>query len=234
MDCNEMQLGRLTILCGDDDAKAHVATEKYRMVANNGGNWIRDSFYSNCRLLLKASGIPKYLYLEDKDFLKCARKYLSGILDNPKDIAPARIKDTCLSFFEDNLLKMLEAGDYIVFINPENGLHPRRQRIAARLFAYLVNKGVNIILVTNSDYIVKELNTLIMIDFDKKSRGLGTKRGYKNEEFLKASDVKAYEVNSDMTVRESPVSQDAGMAVESMDKEIKDMGVFQRELLYGD
>ena len=50
---------------------------------------------------------------------------------------------------------------------PELNLHPANQRRIARLFARLVNLGVKVFITTHSDYIVKELNTLIMLNHDK-------------------------------------------------------------------
>ena len=50
---------------------------------------------------------------------------------------------------------------------PELNLHPANQRRIARLFACLVNLGVKVFITTHSDYIVKELNTLIMLNHDR-------------------------------------------------------------------
>ena len=47
---------------------------------------------------------------------------------------------------------------------PELNLHPENQRRMARLFARLVNVGVKVFVTTHSDYIVKELNTLILLN----------------------------------------------------------------------
>ena len=50
---------------------------------------------------------------------------------------------------------------------PELNLHPENQRRIAQLFARLVNLGIRVFVTTHSDYIVKELNTLIMLNQDK-------------------------------------------------------------------
>ena len=115
---------------------------------------------------------------------------------------------------------------------PERNLHPRRQRMVARLCAVLANNGVNIVMTTNSDYIIKELNTLLMINFDKRSKELGLKKGYQEDEMLDAKDVNLFIAKSETDLEKCAVSQDVGMTVESFDDEIRDMGVFQRELLY--
>lgn len=46
---------------------------------------------------------------------------------------------------------------------PELNLHPENQRKVARLLAALVNFGIKVFITTHSDYILKELNTLIML-----------------------------------------------------------------------
>ncbi|MFN9556542.1 MAG: AAA family ATPase, partial [Dolichospermum sp.] len=58
-------------------------------------------------------------------------------------------------------------GDLLMVDEPELNLHPENQRRVARLFARLVNVGIKVFITTHSDYIVKELNTLIMLNHDK-------------------------------------------------------------------
>ena len=60
-----------------------------------------------------------------------------------------------------------EKGDLLMVDEPELSLHPENQRRIARLFARLANLGVKVFLTTHSDYIIKELNTLIMLNHDK-------------------------------------------------------------------
>lgn len=55
-------------------------------------------------------------------------------------------------------------GDLLMVDEPELNLHPENQRRVARLFARLVNIGIKVFITTHSDYIIKELNTLIMLN----------------------------------------------------------------------
>ena len=50
---------------------------------------------------------------------------------------------------------------------PELNLHPDNQRRIARLLARLVNLGIKVFITTHSSYIIKELNTLIMLNRDE-------------------------------------------------------------------
>ena len=76
---------------------------------------------------------------------------------------------------------------------PELNLHPENQRRIARLFARLVNLGVKVFITTHSDYIVKELNTLIMLNHDKPHlRRIADKEGYQVSELIRSDQVKVY------------------------------------------
>ena len=46
---------------------------------------------------------------------------------------------------------------------PELNLHPANQRLMARLIARLVNSDLRVIASTHSDYLVREINSLIML-----------------------------------------------------------------------
>lgn len=113
----------------------------------------------------------------------------------------------------------------LVIDEPEIHLHPDNQLIITRVFARMVNRGLQLIISTHSDYIIRELNNLIMLnyvgkDFHSKAAELGYKQ---KEEFLDASLIQPYlfQWNSDGRVVTEPISvgQD-GFAVNSIDKAI--------------
>ena len=84
-------------------------------------------------------------------------------------------------------------GDLLMVDEPELNLHPQNQRRIARLFARLVNLGVKVFITTHSDYIVKELNTLIMLKHDKPHlKRIAEENGYQDNELIKADRVKVY------------------------------------------
>lgn len=53
-------------------------------------------------------------------------------------------------------------NDIIIIDEPEINLHPDNQIILARIFGELVNKGLRLVISTHSDYIVRELNNMMM------------------------------------------------------------------------
>ena len=55
-------------------------------------------------------------------------------------------------------------GDLFIIDEPELNLHPKNQRAFARLVARMVNAGIKVFITTHSDYLIKEINTLIMLN----------------------------------------------------------------------
>ena len=91
------------------------------------------------------------------------------------------------------LRHVAKPGDLLMVDEPELNLHPQNQRRIARLFARLVNLGVRVFATTHSDYIVKELNTLIMLSRDKDYlKRIAAERGYQEEELLGPEQIKVY------------------------------------------
>lgn len=75
-----------------------------------------------------------------------------------------------------------QKGDLLIIDEPEQNLHPANQRKIARLLAGLTQLGIKVLITTHSDYIVKELNTLIMMSSASESilHYLDEKYGYKS------------------------------------------------------
>ena len=129
---------------------------------------------------------------------------------------------------------------------PELNLHPSNQRKLARLLARLVNCGVKVFMTTHSDYIVKEINTLLLLkqqgEYFKK---IAEEEKYAQEELLDASKVRVYiaeerlmkkEGNSRKTLCHSfspaPLSQSMGIEVRSFDETIDEMNRIQDRILW--
>ena len=84
-------------------------------------------------------------------------------------------------------------GQLLIFDEPELNLHPKLQIQLTRTLAALSNAGLKILITTHSDYMVKEVNNLIMLssDFDGKEIFLKKYKYCKNH-FLKKNKVAAY------------------------------------------
>jgi len=91
------------------------------------------------------------------------------------------------------LRHVAKPGDILMIDEPELNLHPRNQCQLARLFVRLINLGVKVFITTHSDYIIKELNTLIMLNQDAPHlKRIMADKGYSAEELLSWDKVKVY------------------------------------------
>lgn len=100
-----------------------------------------------------------------------------------------------LSGFYFYLKHIARRGQLLIVDEPEAHLHPVNQVAVARLLARCVNAGLRVLITTHSDYIIKELNNLIMLsqDFQGKEVFLSKHRKHYDEhDFLKRDDVRAY------------------------------------------
>ena len=151
-----------------------------------------------------------------------------------------------ISFY---LRHVAKKGDLLMVDEPELSLHPENQRRIARLFARLANLGVKVFVTTHSDYIVKELNTLIMLNSDKPHlKRVAEENGYRDSELIKADQVKVYVAKKALlpleegqkrrrrehTLVPAKIHPKFGIGVDSFDKTIDDMNRIQDEIVWGE
>ena len=131
---------------------------------------------------------------------------------------------------------------------PELNLHPQNQRLVARLLARLVNAGIKVFVTTHSDYLVKELNTLIMLSRDDpRLQALAAREGYMPEELLVPARLKAYVAREGMvrcpgnqrasrcqTLESAAIDDAHGINIGSFDDAIEDLARIQDEIIWGD
>ena len=73
------------------------------------------------------------------------------------------------------------AGHFnILFVDePELNLHPKNQILLAKIFVKMINAGLRLVVSTHSDYIIREINNMIMADgLNKAGDEILTKMGY--------------------------------------------------------
>ena len=130
---------------------------------------------------------------------------------------------------------------------PELSLHPENQRRIAKLFARLVNLGVKVFITTHSDYIVKELNTLIMLNYNKPHlKRIAEENGYRESELITAEQIKVYVAEKALlpleegqkrrkrghTLEQVEIHPKFGIGVRSFDNTIDDMNRIQDEIVW--
>lgn len=145
------------------------------------------------------------------------------------------------------LRHVAKEGDLLMVDEPELNLHPENQRLVARLFARLVNIGINVFITTHSDYIVKEFSTLIMLNQDKPYlKKIAEEEGYSKEELLSAKRVKVYIAETGLlqiegarrrsrglTLNRADVDPELGIEARSFDATIDNMNRIQESILFG-
>jgi predicted ATPase len=141
-----------------------------------------------------------------------------------------------------------QLGDLLMVDEPELNLHPENQRRVARLFARLVNIGIKVFITTHSDYIVKELNTLIMLNHDQDYlKQIAEKEGYKAEEMLSSEKIKVYITEEALvqvegkqrkvkcqTLTPADIDPKLGIDARSFDKTIETMNRIQEAIVWGE
>ena len=119
---------------------------------------------------------------------------------------------------------------------PEIHLHPNNQLLLARVFSRMVHRGLQVVISTHSDYIIRELNNLIMLnyvgdDFVKKAK----KMGYVQEEFIDAQKIQPYlfVMQENGRVKTEPIKVGKeGFAVKSIDDAIGGLNDAAEEIYY--
>ena len=144
------------------------------------------------------------------------------------------------------LRHVAKRGDLLMVDEPELSLHPENQRRIARLFARLVNLGIKVFITTHSDYIVKELNTLIMLNQKKPHlKKIAKREGYDSSELLSSEKIKVYIAEEALvkldgnqrrtrcqTLVEAKIDPELGIEARSFDTTIDNMNSIQDAIMW--
>ena len=121
-------------------------------------------------------------------------------------------------------------GQILMIDEPELNLHPGKQRQLARLLARLVNSGINVVISTHSDYIVRELNFLIMLNTRAKPNRPRW-RQYRAEDLLPPEMVGAYLFDRN-TITPMLLTEEDGIYAETFDDVIRSMNDQGRDIYF--
>ena len=137
-------------------------------------------------------------------------------------------------------------GDLLIVDEPELNLHPENQRKIARLFARMINIGIKVFITTHSDYIIKELNTLIMLNKESALvERIRTKEKYLKDELITTKQLHVYMAQKKnilidgntrkvtaLTLVKADIDPELGIEAESFDKTIDEMNRIQESLFF--
>jgi hypothetical protein len=111
-----------------------------------------------------------------------------------------------------------------------------------------VNVGIKVFITTHSDYIIKELNTLIMLSNDKPHlKRIAQIENYRLEELISSEKIKVYIAGEGLvmldgktrktkvqTLIEADINPELGIKADSFDETIETMNRIQEEIVWGD
>lgn len=121
---------------------------------------------------------------------------------------------------------LAQPNDFIIIDEPELNLHPDSQRKLARILAKAVRRGFKLMMSTHSDYIIRELNHMIMLS--KLSPEAAGELGYDPECALLPDDVGVYLFN-DHTAKSVPVTE-TGFSIQTIDDQINALNADAQKL----
>lgn len=121
---------------------------------------------------------------------------------------------------------LARAGDFLIIDEPELNLHPDNQRKLARILAKAVKQGFKIMMSTHSDYIVRELNHMIMLS--KLAPDDASALGYDPACALAPEDVGVY-LFDEQTAKALPVTE-TGFSVPTIDEQINSLNADAQRL----
>ena len=86
----------------------------------------------------------------------------------------------------------------VIIDEPESHLDTANQILLARLLARMIQSNLKVLITTHSDYIIKEINNLIMLSrpFNNKKKVVKD-LGYKKDDFIRPDSVRAYVAEGD-------------------------------------
>ena len=133
-------------------------------------------------------------------------------------------------------------GDLVIIDEPEMNLHPDSQRLLAKVLVKLINHNLRFLISTHSDYILREINIMIMASSSKLDGSDAISQlGYGGDYKISPSDVGAYyfDYSGHKTVSVKPIDvYENGFDVESIDDTIcsqnEALETLSDILMYGD
>jgi ABC-type glutathione transport system ATPase component len=126
-----------------------------------------------------------------------------------------------------------QKGDCIIIDEPELNLHPDNQRKIARFIGRLINEGFQVVISTHSDYIIKELNNMIMLSKAKgNNEDLIEKLGFRGDELLKPEQVQALLFTLDSRKPTDIEITEEGFNVTTIDETIAKQDALTEEIYY--
>lgn len=139
-------------------------------------------------------------------------------------------------------------GDMLMIDEPELNLHPETQRKLAVLIVKLINAGIKVFVTTHSDYIIKEINTMIMLNSKASLTSINKIKeyyGYSDEDKISPESIKVYiskkhkvllqgktRKSTIQTLVNANIDPIFGIEADSFDETINKMNRIQKSIIF--
>ena len=141
-----------------------------------------------------------------------------------------------LSSLSIYLRHIAKKGDLIIIDEPELNLHPDNQRKIARFFARLIHEGFKILISTHSEYIIRELNNLIMLKEGMQQDSVASKKllrkyKYSENELLEKKQVGVHLFKKGKPVKNVKVTN-TGFDISTIDRESQQLNQSSQDIFF--
>lgn len=131
------------------------------------------------------------------------------------------------------LKHIAKEGDILIIDEPESHLTLRNQRLIAKLIASIIKLNIKVFITTHSDFLVKELNNLILLNnsFETKDEWISkNKKNYSVDDNIDFNNVSVYQANEGK-LNKLVVSK-RGIEIPFFDEEINNLFLTSSDLDY--
>ena len=130
-------------------------------------------------------------YRSSSDDIELMSKRKGHSFNIPLHIASSSARGLSDLYFY--LRHVARKNQLVIIDEPESHLDTANQILLARLLARMIQAGLKVVITTHSDYIIKEINNLIMLSRSfKNKKKVVRELGYKNDDFLEPDSIRAY------------------------------------------
>lgn len=158
-------------------------------------------------------------------------RYKSNSMDQQLDLHISASIVKSLAFIVFYFKHIANTNQVLIIDEPELNLHPDMQCVLARVLARAANSGIQIVISTHSNFIIKELNALIMMNsLDDNKEEFVISHNYDMSELLSENNLGIYLFNDGQIVNVKP--NVFGFDIDSINDTIDNQNVLLQELMY--
>ena len=178
-------------------------TSRYALPLKNNIDYTRDisdlkrqrSEIYDDKLFDKIKDMMEGYYSSSSDDIAFISRRKGRSFNLPLHIASSSARGLSDLYFY--LRHVARKNQLVIIDEPESHLDTANQILLARLLARMIQSNLKVLITTHSDYIIKEINNLIMLNRLKKKKKVAKDLGYKKDDFIEPDAIRAYVAEGD-------------------------------------